>query len=131
MFTTVRRVADELSIAQIDDQVQMFERQLADQLADTVGNVLALARAGREEQQVLGFLTQAESHFELDNDHALIVPLVGYLEKGLQRMDLCDPTGLIRVTVALREAFDALLAQPVDMAAASLRTLSSGERGAR
>ena len=49
-------------------------------------------------------LTQTESHFVLDNDPALIPPLVGYLKENVFRMCGADDTGLIRVTMALREA---------------------------
>ncbi len=49
-------------------------------------------------------LTQTESHFVLDNDPALIPPLVAYLKDNVFRMSGSDETGLIQLTVALREA---------------------------
>ena len=42
--------------------------------------------------------------FCLDNDIALIPSLVNYLKENLAHMRLLDRTGLIRITVALREA---------------------------
>jgi anti-sigma regulatory factor (Ser/Thr protein kinase) len=80
------------------------KRTLVDDLASTVENVLDVAKADRQQQRVLERLTQAESQFVLENDPALIAPLVGFLEAGLTRMGLCDETGLIRVAIALREA---------------------------
>ena len=80
------------------------KRNLADDLASTVDNVLAVAHVDREQHRVLEFLTQTESQFLVENDQYLITPLVGHFEKGLVRMKLCDETGLIQVAVALREA---------------------------
>ena len=80
------------------------KRTLADDLAETVEDVLSIAHADREQQRIIEFLSHAESQFMLDNDPSLITPLVGHLEKGLMRMKLCDETGLIQMAVALREA---------------------------
>src|SRR5207253_2211938 len=46
----------------------------------------------------------SESHFKLDNDPALIPPLVGYLKDSRFRICGSDETGLVRITMALREA---------------------------
>src|SRR5262249_44883394 len=76
----------------------------AQDLLETVENILALTRASREQQRILECLTQSESHFLLHNDLSLLPPLVGYLQGNLTRMKLCDDVGTLRVTVALREA---------------------------
>lgn len=73
-------------------------------LPRTLENVLALARANRSHRQMLDCLTRTESHFHLDNDPTLIPPLVGRLQDNLLRLKLCDETGLLRVSMALREA---------------------------
>jgi CheY-like chemotaxis protein len=80
------------------------KRNLAQDLTETVSNVLEVAQAGRHQQRLLECLTQTESHFVLDNDAALIPSLIGHMEANLARMKLCDENGLIRVAVALREA---------------------------
>lgn len=80
------------------------KRNLAAELVDTVVSVLEIARADLSQRHVLACLTQTESRYELDNDIASIAPLIGQLEANLNRMELCDETGLIRVAVALREA---------------------------
>jgi CheY-like chemotaxis protein len=80
------------------------KRNLAHELADTVGSVLELTAASRNEERLLSFLTRTESHFEIDSDMASITPLVGHLEASLKRQRLCDETGSIQVAVALREA---------------------------
>jgi CheY-like chemotaxis protein/anti-sigma regulatory factor (Ser/Thr protein kinase) len=80
------------------------KRNMARDLAETITNVLQVARAGRNEQQLLQSLISTESHFILENDASLIPSLIGHLENNLKRMKLCDENGLIRVAVALREA---------------------------
>lgn len=50
------------------------KRNLAHELADTVGSVLELAAASRNEERLLSFLTRTESHFEIDSDMASITP---------------------------------------------------------
>jgi CheY-like chemotaxis protein/anti-sigma regulatory factor (Ser/Thr protein kinase) len=80
------------------------KRNLAAELVDTVLSVLEIARADLSQKHILACLTQTESRYELDNDIASIAPLIGQLEANLNRMELCDETGLIRVAVALREA---------------------------
>jgi CheY-like chemotaxis protein len=80
------------------------KRNLAQELPDTVENLLAVTQADREQKRVLDFLSEAQWHFVLENDAQLITPLVGHFEKGLARLKLCDETALIRVAVALREA---------------------------
>ena len=80
------------------------KRNLAAELVDTVLSVLEIARADLSQKHILACLTQTESHYELGNDIGAIAPLIGQLEANLNRMQLCDETGLIRVAVALREA---------------------------
>jgi CheY-like chemotaxis protein len=80
------------------------KRNLAQDLTETLDRVLSVAKASRDQQRLLECLTQTESHFLLDNDPALIPPLIGHLQENLARMNLCDEIGRIRVSVALQEA---------------------------
>lgn len=80
------------------------KKKLAQDLAETVTSVLSVAQAGRSQQRLLECLTRTESHFLLENDAALVPPLIGYLQENLTRMNLCDEIGKIRVSVALQEA---------------------------
>lgn len=80
------------------------KRNLAHDLAETIANLLQVAKADRDEQQLLKSLIATESRFILENDPSLIPSLIGHLESNLKRMKLCDENGLIRVAVALREA---------------------------
>jgi CheY-like chemotaxis protein len=81
------------------------KKNLAQDLLDTVDNVLSVTGAQRRQQRLLDECwMQTESHFSIKNDPSLIPPLIGHLQENLSRMQLCDENGQIRVAVALREA---------------------------
>jgi CheY-like chemotaxis protein len=80
------------------------KQNLARDLIETTESVLAVASAERNQQRLLECLMRTESQFLLDNDPTLIPPLIGHTRENLLRMNLCDETGLIRVTMALSEA---------------------------
>ncbi len=78
--------------------------RLADKLPTTVAEVLSLARADRSSEQLLSCLTRTEFSFSLDNDAALIDPLVDLVQKMVAGMQLCDFAGRLQIGVALKEA---------------------------
>ncbi len=78
--------------------------QLAEKLADTVEQVLALMRADRSFEQLAECLTLAEFTFLLDNNAALVDPLVDAVQRLVSVTHLCDPTTRLRVGIALEEA---------------------------
>ncbi len=80
------------------------KRDLARDLLTTVEEVIEMSQVKRSHHRLMECLTQTESHFVLDNDPALIPPLVGHLKDNVFRMSGSDETGLIQVTMALREA---------------------------
>lgn len=118
-----------------DIAVQALERgaasyvpksKLAGDLLDTVENVLAIARADRRHERLMECVTRVESTFILDNDAALIPPLVDYLQEHVTRMRLCDETGRIRVGIALEEALlNALYHGNLEITTNELRDTSS------
>lgn len=80
------------------------KKNLAKDLLDVVESVLAASVDLRLQARLFANLQKTESHFCLENDIALIPSLVNYLRENLARMRMLDDTGLIRITVALREA---------------------------
>ena len=80
------------------------KKNLARDLLDTVESVLAAAIDHRLQRRLFANLQEIESHFCLENDIALIPSLINYLKENLVRVGLLDKTGLIRITVAIREA---------------------------
>lgn len=80
------------------------KKSLARDLAETLDGVVAASQSNRREQLVLDCQVHQETHYRLENDLALIAPLVGHLEHQLERMRICAPSGLVLVGVALHEA---------------------------
>lgn len=79
------------------------KRNLARNLVDTVQEVLAIARVGRQQSRLYEFWSKTEFQFSLDNDAALIPLLVTHLQHYLALVHPCDPHELVRVGVALHE----------------------------
>jgi CheY-like chemotaxis protein/anti-sigma regulatory factor (Ser/Thr protein kinase) len=80
------------------------KKSLARDLPETLEQVVTTAKANQCQQRLLECLTRVECNFVLDNDVALIPPLIGNLEEHITRLKLCDQSGLILVGVALHEA---------------------------
>lgn len=76
--------------------------QMAEKLPDVVSEVLALAEAERHAEELLGWLSGAS--FELDNNPALIEPLVDMVQQMLVGMQFGDFGQRLRIGVALKEA---------------------------
>lgn len=77
---------------------------LAHRLPDTVESVLKLAQAGRSHEQLMRCLTRTEFSFCLENDPALIDPLVDLIQQMVAGMRLTDFAGKLQLGVALKEA---------------------------
>jgi CheY-like chemotaxis protein len=80
------------------------KRSLRETIGTTLEDLLTIARAEWNQQQVLKCLSQADLSFVLDNDPELVSPLIGHLEPHLARLQPCDRTELVRVGIALHEA---------------------------
>lgn len=80
------------------------KRSMVQDLAPTLEGVIEAAQCKQSRERLLTCLTRTESHFVLENDPALIPALVSHLKENVFRMSGSDDTGLIRVTIALREA---------------------------
>ena len=80
--------------------------QIAEKLLDTVEEVLALARADQNYEKMISCLNKSDFTFflELENDPALIDPLIELVKQSVARIRLCDFTGQLRIGVALKEA---------------------------
>jgi CheY-like chemotaxis protein len=80
------------------------KRFLPMDLIPTLQGLLAVVDGEIDRKRVLGSLSRVESEFILENDTAMIPPLVRHLEEVLAATLIGDPTDLIRVGVAVREA---------------------------
>ena len=89
---------------------------LAAKLQETVEQVLAVAKADRSYSRLISCLKTTQYSFELDNDPALIPPLVDLLQQILAGMRCCDATGRMHAGIALEEALlNAVLAGNLEM----------------
>lgn len=80
------------------------KKALAEQLAPTVGRVLALAQAGRRKQQFLAGINRVELALGLANDEALVPVFIQHVLDYMLRLGLCDARSRLRAAVALEEA---------------------------
>jgi CheY-like chemotaxis protein len=89
---------------------------LADKLQETVEQVLAVAKADRSYSRLISCLQSTQYFFALDNDPALIPPLVDLLQQMLAGMHCCDAAGRMHAGIALEEALlNAVLAGNLEM----------------
>ncbi len=72
-------------------------------LIETVGNVLALSQSRKCRRRLISSLTMQSAHFVLENDVALITPLITWLQDQLATVKLCNDTQVLRIGVALHE----------------------------
>jgi CheY-like chemotaxis protein len=77
--------------------------RLADMLEVTIEQVLALAQTDRNYERLTECQTRAEFSFVLDNDSALIDPLVDLIQQIAFRMGLVNTNGRFRVGMALQQ----------------------------
>jgi CheY-like chemotaxis protein len=98
--------SEEIAVAALQKGAASYvpKRNLAQDLPETVENVLSMVNTRRQQQRLLNCWIQSESQYMLENDLTLIPPLIAHLQDKLGMIGLCDETGMIRVAVALHEA---------------------------
>lgn len=98
--------SDEIAIRALQSGAASYvpKKLLARELIDTTLSVLEAAQVSRSHARLLECLRGSEARFTLVNDPALIPPLMGYLKDSRFRVCGSDETGLVRITMALREA---------------------------
>lgn len=80
------------------------KRELAQSLSSTVSEILELIEARRGKDEVMDALVSEESTFVIGNDHRFASQVIAHLEEQLRSMKYSDPTGMLRITMAVREA---------------------------
>lgn len=98
--------SDHLAIQALEEGAAGYvaKSQLAEKLCETVEEVLAIARADRTYERLIGCLAHTQLSFQLDNDAALIDPLIDLVQQMAAGMRLCDVNDRFRVGVALKSA---------------------------
>lgn len=80
--------------------------QLKELLADTIGQVLDLAKARQSRRQILMHLDGAELRFDLPSDPSLAHPLAAFLQDNLAQLDFGTDAVRTQIGIALMEALD-------------------------
>jgi len=80
------------------------KKHLDRDLLETLDGVLALAHSDRDQRRLTDYMTDTECRFALENDPALVMPVVAHVQEGLSMLNLVDENERIRVGVALEEA---------------------------
>jgi CheY-like chemotaxis protein/anti-sigma regulatory factor (Ser/Thr protein kinase) len=80
------------------------KQALAHDLGPVLERVLSVGQAEHRRFRVLQGMTRRSSQFVLENDPALVPPLVSQFRDDLIEMGLCDLTGATRAGIALEEA---------------------------
>jgi len=80
------------------------KKSLAKDLEETVSQVMIAARTDRDRSRLQDYQSALELQYVFDNDPSVIPPLVGYVEDCLTRMQVCEPSGLVLLGVALHES---------------------------
>jgi CheY-like chemotaxis protein/anti-sigma regulatory factor (Ser/Thr protein kinase) len=80
------------------------KQALAHDLIPVLERVLSVGQAEHRRFRVLQGMTRRSSQFILENDPALVPPLVSQFREDLIEMGLCDLTGATRAGIALEEA---------------------------
>lgn len=74
-------------------------------LADTLSRVFATAQMQTRRRRLNSYLKCSEIEFELENDPAMVAPLVAALQEQLAALGVCSANDTLRVGIALEEAF--------------------------
>ncbi len=80
------------------------KQALAHDLVPILERVLSVGQAEHRRYKVLQGMTRRSSQYVLENDPALVPPLVAQFREDLIEMGLCDLTGATRAGIALEEA---------------------------
>ncbi len=80
------------------------KRKLADDLVETVRNVLSIASQQRDRAQLMSCQKSSAVSFTLENDASLIAPLINMVQERVLHAGLHDPSEQIRAAISLEEA---------------------------
>ena len=77
---------------------------LADSLVQTVQHILAISETDSRYRKLMGSATRTDMEFQLENDIAVIQPLVDMIQQMVTSQKLLDPTSRVRCCVAIENA---------------------------
>jgi CheY-like chemotaxis protein/anti-sigma regulatory factor (Ser/Thr protein kinase) len=97
---------EEIAVRALQEGASSYvpKRALAQELLDTVQNVVAVSGQRRSQELLFHSMLRNECEFSLSNDCGLIPPLVNHFQETLAGLGVCDDSDRIRVGIALEEA---------------------------
>lgn len=98
---------EQLAVRALRDVATSYlpSRLIESELFQTVRNVFSVANAHQNRMRIMECVEQWKTEFVLENDNALIGPLVRYLQESTQRLGLLsEPGEETRLGIALEEA---------------------------
>jgi len=78
--------------------------RLANNLAETIEQVLEITEARRSRYEILRYIGTCATDFKIANDPALIAPLVGYFQENLERLGFGTESMRTQIVMALMES---------------------------
>ncbi len=79
------------------------KKALRRELADTLVAVLAVTSPDGQRRKLMRCIESTRSRFRIDNDPAMIAPLIALIQEELDGLGLCDGNARTRVGVSLQE----------------------------
>lgn len=98
--------SEEIAVQALEQGAAYYvpKKNMSHELCEVVERTLSTAKESRSQSRLMRRMTRSETSFELENDLALIPPVVGYLQEIVTQMRSCEETDRLRVGVALEEA---------------------------
>lgn len=98
--------SEEIAIQALQNGAASYvpKRVLSDELAGTMEQVYVANRATLDRDRLSHYMLSWEARYQLENDPSLIPSLVARFEEQLQQMEICEPSGMVLLGVALHEA---------------------------
>lgn len=98
--------SEELAVQALEAGAASYvpKHSLAQRLLNTIHNVLAVSSRRRSHSRLMGSMTRSNCTFVLENDSALIAPLISRVQEDCGYMNLYDDSEGTRIGVALEEA---------------------------
>ncbi len=98
--------SEELAVQALEAGAASYvpKHALAQRLLDTIRNVLAVSSQRQSHSRLMGSMIGSKCTFVLENDPALIAPLISRVQEDCAHLNLYDDSEGTRIGVALEEA---------------------------
>lgn len=109
---------EDVAIAALENGAASYvpKSRQSERLLETVDRVLARSQAERNRERLIQCLGKLDARFHLENDPALVPPLVDYIQATISGIGIGSEAERVRVGIALEEAiYNAMLHGNLEM----------------